>query len=191
MRVWSIQHPSFLEGLNGVYGDFYVDREHAWDEFVDAYAWMEKKLEEKVAKPHIDNITPIWLWVQYDSEKKRKPDLRRSLNGIRGQQYVLLELEVPENLILISDHHLWHYVLNNWYIPLSSRDRGKFEKSYSTIAPRSEEGQAITEKSWDRIFDMDFKNPYVTQPKKDKRLQGVVWYLKREWLVSQKLFTAR
>lgn len=199
MRVWTIQHPDFEKEINHhrQYGGLiYRQIEHAMEEpeFQQAYRWMKEQLRKRVTYPRHTRITPFWLWLQWESETKPKPDLRFSAHGRAGQPYVLVELEIPDyqQHLLISDFHLWHYVINRWYIPASEDDSNAFEEQFGTkLGLGQGERRQRVKASWERIFDMGFADSYVTDPKPKKRLQAVSWYIDPKWVRHIKPFIAR
>ena len=47
------------------------------------------------------------------------------------------------------------------------------------------------EKSWQKIFDMDFEDEYSTSKMIDKRIQACCWEIKSEEILNIQKFTAR
>lgn len=41
---------------------------------------------------------------------------------------MLIEFEIEQDSVLLSDFELWHFVLNYWYLPSSLQDIGRFEE---------------------------------------------------------------
>lgn len=74
-----------------------------------------------------------------------------------------LEIEIPQEQILLSDFDLWHYPLNYWYFPDSEEDDQRFEqrcaaKAIDFYQMKPLPDQALHEQlvaSWEKIFDLD------------------------------------
>lgn len=91
---------------------------------------------------------------------------------------MVLELEVPDNQVLLSDEELWHYVLNNWYLnPLWFNDdyveNDEFDRLFNM--PDSDK-----EKTWSRIFDVSpFDNENI---RAGKFIQATFWEIKKKYI---------
>lgn len=128
MRVWTFQDPEVFAVLqrDGVvmadpgFNVHDVDHEH----IRSSYEWIVAKMRVCLLGPH--QPWPFWGWVCAD-------DL--NMADYFGQ--VLLELEIPDSRVMVSDYTGWHHVLNRF--PLTYYD-----------------GEDIDmEVSWNRIFDVD------------------------------------
>lgn len=115
-------------------GYFIGEKEFVWEDFLDPYHWMMKKMYEKL--PNYHGEYPVWLWT-------KKPDLRYSGYNTRGTKCVLLKVEIESERVLLSDFDVWHFVLNNSFINIDSI---KDEIEYTSTE---------IEKSWDSIFDLE------------------------------------
>lgn len=99
------------------------------DHFIKPYLWMMKQMNKRLTV--YDGEYPIWLW-------SIKPDLRRKGYLNKGTKAVLLEIDISNDRVLLSDFQAWHCVLNDCTL-----------EDYS--------GEDIgMEKSWERIFDLEF-----------------------------------
>ena len=119
MLVWTHQPLSLYEKLL-VRGVIHCDPDHEefGKDYVTAYKWIAKQMEYRIGKPPKNVRYPFWAWALLDGNPIKKPDLRRSEfnnSGTVGEQ-VLIELEIPDTDVLLSDEENWHYVLNNWYL---------------------------------------------------------------------------
>lgn len=187
MKLWTIQPIETWELFNKQ-GYYHGTFEYIM-EFPEAYDWMKKQLVIKIGINK--EYYPVWAWVQ-------KPDLRTSGHLDKGKKGVLLELNVDENEVLISDFDLWHYVLNYWYLPISEEDGDKFDKkleskglSYNKQKPLPEPYNSIVEDSWQRIFDLDWVEESITGKQDNKWFQTVFWDLKIEQVKKVKEFISR
>jgi hypothetical protein len=108
--------------------------------FENAYQWM---IDQMVKRLGCQKCYSIWLWTE-------KPDLRTRLRtnwgGKIGSTYILLQVSVDDSMVLISEYHAWHCVLNNF--PLRLYEHEEVDKK----------------ESWERIFDIDALkgSPYTT-----------------------------
>ena len=82
------------------------------ENFKRAYSWMIKEMHRRIGYPRQQNSYPIWGWYRSHDFKHQRPDFRWSKNY---KNDVCIELDIPENQVLLSDFESWHFVLNNWY----------------------------------------------------------------------------
>lgn len=159
--------------------------------FFNAYDWLNKYLDKKDPKPaHVQY--PIWAWYRFDS-KEKKPDLRHSCYGYRGDKMVCIELEIPDDKVLLSDFDLWHFPLNGWFLDDCFHDgygEEEYDKNHEWFESLSkEERQELKEKSWEQIFNVErYENDWISR---GKYVQAVFWELKREYVRKVQYFTAR
>lgn len=146
MRLWSFQSLDIVEKLQNnipYVCDFKKSPFKDEEQFVEAYSWLIEKLSKRIVKPdHIDY--PVWAWYSYNGANK-KPDLRTY------QAYndsALLELEIDDSRIVLTDFVIWHDVLNN----VKSMTDEEWEISFENNIKYS---QKEIEESWDRIFHID------------------------------------
>ena len=81
-------------------------------EFVEMYNWLVLQMKKRIGDPPEGVIYPVWAWHTQRS-KRHKPDLRseRWANGYDGEKFVCLEIEVPDEQVLLSDFDLWSLIL--------------------------------------------------------------------------------
>lgn len=192
MKLWTIQPVEVYEILmrDGV---FICDSDKVGEpSFLDRYGWIIEKLNNKDSKPcHVSY--PVWAWFRFDS-KEKKPDLRHSCYGYRGDKMVCIELEVPDEKVLLSDFDLWHFVLNDWWLDTSMFKNGFTEEEYDRNQEwfkglNEEEQRLEKEKSWEMILNTDpFENDWIA---KGQYVQAVFWELKLEYVKKAQKFIAR
>lgn len=129
--------------------------------------------------PSNQNTSPIWAWAQYDGLCKKRPDLRCAGYLDRGSHGVLIEIEKEPTELLLSDFLLWHYVLNQCYLP----ERIEDDNDQANIVEK--------EQSWQRIFDLSFSAQGITEPVERKRLQATFWTIRPQEVISMQHFVAR
>jgi len=189
LRAWTLQTCPAWEQFQAT-GVLRAEPRFIDPDFLPAYDWMNEQLTRWVGPPPVGVTYPIWLWRQWEGHSK-PPDLRRNGQLPRGQCGVRLECELSSKNVLLSDFDLWHFVLNNWYLPNDEADADAFEAAYSQV-----DSEACVRKkveSWQRIFDLDWVDPtgFVTLPNVEKSIQGVVWQIKLEEVKVVRIFTAR
>lgn len=82
--------------------------------------------------------------------------------GVKELGYVEIELEIPDNRLLLSDFERFHCILNNFYCPLDDEDQEAFiEKYFGTsgsykLLPcySKEEYNKAVRDSWKNVFDV-------------------------------------
>ena len=141
---------------------------------------------------------PLWAWYQWCGVNRRKPDLRSTCHVDRGQRAARIEFEHVENGVLLSDFSLWHYVLNNWYLPETMADGEAFEAELSAHEPFPCAMGVLpgayrrrVEDSWNRIFDLDWAAEDISDPYPRKQIQATFWELRVDQIRDVKIFTGR
>jgi hypothetical protein len=165
MRVFTIQHRSVINKILKQ-GQYKTDsRFICFEHFSKHYKWMAKQAKKRIK--NWSSNRPIWVWTS-------RPDLRSWKS--EAKNLVIIELEIPDEEILLSNFELWHFVLNN--SPISSQNLNK----------------AKMMKSWEKCF--------TTRPQDLKKIekeigpisyanQGIIQKILKSQIVSYKFFTAR
>lgn len=99
----------------------YIDEE--W--FSKPYTWMMTQMSKRLK--NYNNEYPIWLWLDVSNIQ---------FCELLDEDWVLLEIELKEDEVLLSHFEAWHIVLNNDYLD----DENLMETK---------------EESWEHIFDKD------------------------------------
>jgi len=156
--------------------------------FLKAYNWLVEQMKQRIGEPTPGVTYPIWAWHLLDG-KPAKVDLRkREFNNYFGEQYALT-IEVPDNLVLLSDEENWHFVLNGWHFGDSENesDYDKEDAWFDALPP--DEKQAVKLKSWERIFDV---RPYKSEWRRSGLyVQATFWELRMEQVIKIKRFIGR
>jgi hypothetical protein len=198
LKLWSVQtieawdilkNTGVLQGKEKLIDD---------ESFLNAYKWMMNQMEQRLGKKPSENGFPMWAWYQWKDDKHRRPDLRFGGHAPKGEKQILIELEVPAELILLSDFSTWHHVLGYYYLPLNEIDANQFEKElelvnldYYKMNPLPGIYDDKMMKSWEMIFDLDYYDEYINYPKSEKMIQATMWEIKLEWVKSVKEFIGR
>jgi len=151
------------------------------------YQWMVQQMDKRLgARPAGAGSYPMWAWQLWNG--KARPDLRYHGHITPGTAGVLLKLEVPAHLVLLSDFTGWHIPLLNGYHSLSEKEDEEWER----ISPNmtANERQAAMEKSWENIFDLTRQRDTAWDGVLDS-IQAVFWRLDLDMVQSVRHFTAR
>ena len=170
--------------------------EKSW---LPAYRWMVEKMRCHIGSSPTPDCMPIWAWHQWEGSKRKKPDLRAGRHLDKGQRGVRIEFEPADADALLSDFSLWHFALNYWYLPGSEGDGKAFEEELASHGlcffdqkPLPHAGyHARIVASWDRMFDLDWSEPDVSQPRETKAIQATVWELRRDQVRCHHHFSSR
>jgi hypothetical protein len=181
MLLYTIQPIEFYEKLLTEKtlvntGEFFDD--FIRETFVRSYDWMVRQMDFRgLVKPVKEAKYPFWAWYKYSAEKA-KPDLRHAAHAPRGTKCVCLELELPDNSVLLSNFDLWHFVLNNRPI-LPDENWEQLCDEFDSFPPDKQE--MVKQKSWETIF-YDFD---------DSPIQATFWKLELQTVRDVRFFTAR
>lgn len=156
------QHVGFLVG----------NKEYVWSEFLEPYQWMMDQMSKRLH--NYDGEYPIWLWCH-------KPDLRSSGHLNRGTIGELLEVELEDQEVLLSDFMAWHIVLANSFLSLTEEEDHLYETGSLTMKK---------EESWERIFHYNDLRCFEYW-KGPSDLQGVTGKIPTERIKHLKTFKAR
>ena len=193
MRVWTIQPVDVMEEINRK--GFYVcnpdkamyisDPEVS---FKDSYDWLVKEMYKRVGSAPSGVSYPVWAWYSRDW-KHKKPDLRNAGYDTPGTRCVCIELEIPDNEVLLSDYDLWHYVLNKWWIDDSTCEE-EWDRNQDWFDSLSVDyREKLKVDSWSKIFDL---TPVNTKWMcKGRYIQATFWVLCKENIVDVRYFVCK
>lgn len=192
MRLWTIQPPEVHELIEtkGVY-HCDPDKSNFMDmvAFQKAYDWMVEQMILLVGPPPKPSIEyPIWAWHTHNW-KQQKPDLRCAGLAKAKTTQVLMEVEIPDDQVLLSDHGKWHFVLNDWWLSSaqSSEEDDELHMWLETLSPPQQ--TIVRRASWSRIFDIHpMKSDWQTW---GQYIQATFWELRKDQVISSRFFVAR
>ena len=191
MRLWTIQPVSVLNELNEK-GYFICAPEKAGNisdgSFTPAYKWMVSEMEKKVGARPSEVSYPVWAWHTTDW-KHKKPDLRRNYYAKKGETCVCLEIEVPDEEVVLSDFNCWHDILSMRYSDNSmNEEEWEKEMEWFEKLPASEK-EVEMRKSWNKIFDIaPFKNDWT---ERGRFVQATFWILHLSYVRKVQFFKGR
>lgn len=193
MRLWTIQGIEIYEQL--VKDGIAYCTKPVWgddDRFVYAYHWMAKQMRKRIGNPPIKDIEyPLWAWYQYDSAKKNKPpkspfDMTEGLSAY-------IEIEIPDNQVLLSDYSDWHVTLNqgparNWKKIWKKMDKQeKLTGRHLDFLEYPIDLRQEIEDSWDEVFDLDARGKGI-RLKRNRSIQATFWALYPENIISVEFY---
>ena len=199
MKAYTIQTVAFYEELMRD-GIAFCKREGYWcRENRFQYDWMVEQMRKRIGEPPIPEIKyPVWVWLQYNSRKDPIPPMSPKDILPGKNEAVMLELEVPDNAVLLSDLDLWIHPLNGWEIcgktesKLFDKEKAAYEKEHGKCYHLNEWSPTIQSKiiaTWERVFDLDWVDAYQAPSMRwNRSIQGTIWLLRKEWLRVAHIF---
>lgn len=109
MKLWTIQSYNWYRELRKNGSIVCNSLNECSKDFENAYKWMSHRLNEIEPQPS-NSLYPIWAWYIFDGQNKR-PDLRRAEFYYNEYPSILLEIDIPDDRVLLSDEEDWHICL--------------------------------------------------------------------------------
>lgn len=146
------------------------------------YQWMASQMIKHIGHPPDGVVFPVWAWHTMYWEHKR-PDMRRTEFRSYERPFVLLEIEVQDRDVLLSDEEGWYYVLNDWYFSDSRNEIEHKENCEMFDSLSQAEQKIVKEKSWERILAVSppFENEWE---RVGCFIQATFWELRKEYIVK-------
>lgn len=179
MKLWTRQDESVLKEIEekGTYRATKLSILNKYgscsDVYFHVYEWYTQAGAHFVEKPK-DVKYPIWL-ATGDKYK---------IGPIKGQ--ALLELEIPDDQVIIMDTAKWDYILNYWYLPVDDADAKQYKEKLSAAGVNNPTAMYMqnfhpilkreVEESWMRLFDNTIRYSDISQ--------ATVWEIRKEWIVK-------
>lgn len=159
MILWSIQPIKVYEQIQKN-GRYLVDSRLSdnFKDFKDSYSWLKEQMSIKGIK-NKNNNEIIWAWHTYNG-KHEMSDMKDIRNMFSGDNEVILEIDIPDEEVVLSDYNTWHFVLNNSWIDDSTCEE-EWEKNRSWYESLSfEEREHLKKESWQKVFDVE---PFISE----------------------------
>ncbi|MFJ7952030.1 DUF3841 domain-containing protein [Lysinibacillus sp. NPDC096418] len=175
MIVYTVQ-PEYLYKKMREQG--YLEGDKKFAMFPEAYEWMVGQMKKRIANCNMENY-PLWLW-------QRRPNRNEDALATKGERWVILKLEVPEEKILWSSFDVWHSILNDSPITYN-------EKEWDNFQERGFPKEEVI-KTWERLFDHKWLASRPTEwagDYKDDWLQGVTPRITMEQVKKVSRFIGR
>lgn len=183
MRLWTIQPYCVYELIqaNGIYRcDSSLSELLDSYEFINAYEWISKQMKNRIGNPPDGIKYPVWAWYSVNG-KHQRPDMRTTDMRV-FKKSALMEIEISDIEVLLTDFDNWHLVLNNSIyhkandIPNISFEEweAEAEKEDTYFDSLSDEEKiSYKETSWENIICSENK-PFP------KYVQATFWELKKD-----------
>ena len=128
LKLWS--HMTEEQVSQVFNGGLRADPERSLEDhpFAFSYGWMVGQMERRVSPRPEGVVLPVWAWHSFWG-RRRQPDLR--VSNFTGYDDFMVTFDIPDERVLLSDFELWHYVLNNWYLPMSQEEADSIEHEAS------------------------------------------------------------
>ena len=196
-KLWTIQDEGGWDELQSK--GVLVAREEFIDaDFKSGYDWMKRQMNERIEYHSEDNQYPIWAWYQFVNIEKKRPDLRETGFLPKGVTGYRIELEKDAKDVLLSDFELWHTPLSfKSFIGNSELEALDFKKELlqefgtDSFSALPDGVKAKIEKSWEKVFDMEFEVAYWAAPFEEKQIQATFWELNLDEIKKVDRFKAR
>lgn len=169
------------------------------DIFKHAYMYMIEQMNRHGLFNNDNNKSPIWCWYQIEGNKDYTNIDKYFYEHTIGD-YALVVLNVPEELVLLSDYDIWHYCLNCWCVATDDKDYDEYasfidehnirnqkliDEEYRNENQYRKEAYRMMIQSWTKIFDIYREdNGYLFGKNKDKTIQGCCWSLDKENIID-------
>ena len=171
MILWTTQHVKVWDILREQ-DVFYADGRRVWKVLRPSYHWLMERT----------GLKRFPIWAEYSREGiRKKPDLRRTGLMPPGCPSVLMELDVPDELVTLSRLDLWAFVIGGHYLACSEEDDNK----------HCDATQAQKEKSWENIFDLKWGDPDWYGDPNEETIQATFSVIKLRWMRKLQFFKGR
>ena len=186
MTLWTIQPISVYENLIET-GRYICDiNKSGMEDFRNAYDWLAEQMISKIGAPPEGVKYPVWAW--FKDGEKYKPDLRhaRFAYGKKGEKFVCIEIEVPNDMVVLSDFDDWHMILSDDLISFTEEEWDQLQGKYDLLS----ESDRLKMKydNWQRVFDVDFFENEWTR--RGEYIQATFWELRKDQIKGVRFFTA-
>lgn len=187
MTLWTIQPEDVYFSILKM-GQYICDPQQiGMPEFTEMYDWLAARMRERIGEPPNGVIYPVWAWHTQRS-RRQKPDLRleRWTYGCEGEKFVCLEIEVPDEQVLLSDFDLWSIILLDDLITETEEEDNEFDKIYKSLIP--DKKLEMKYENWKRVFDVTpFKNAWM---RRGSWIQATFWVIRKDMIKKVRHFTA-
>lgn len=187
MTLWTIQPEEVYKNImeKGVYRcDYNKSGMKYWQQ---QYDWLVLQMMKRIGEKPLGVEYPVWAWYQW-TEKRKKPDLRNERwgNGWKGERFVLMEIEIPDKDVLLSDFDAWSIILNNGLLSNSEAENNALEAEYYKLSEIDQ--KKMKSINWEGVFDLTkVNNEWM---RKGESIQATFWELRKEQIRNVKIFTA-
>lgn len=187
MILWTIQ-PVEVYDLIQETGVYHCDfTKSMLSDCQDQYDWLVQEMKDRIGDPPRGVSYPVWAWYMWEGDRK-KPDLRRERwgNGWKGERFVCMEIDVPEDRIVLSDFDSWSIILLHGLLSDSEEEDARLENEYNSLSEKDK--KAYRDKNWEGAFDLTYvDNDWMHR---GDSIQATFWELRKEDIRKIWFFTA-
>lgn len=187
MILWTIQPLEVYDQIQEI-GVYHCDFEKSFlNDCQDQYDWLVRQMKRRIGNPPKSVSYPVWAWYMWEGVRK-KPDLRRERwgNGWKGERFACLQIEVPEERIVLSDFDSWSIILLHGLLSDSEEEDTRLEIEYNSLTEA--EKNAYRDRNWERAFELSYvDNDWVHR---GDSIQATFWELRKEDIQKVWFFTA-
>ncbi len=181
MRLWTIQSEEVYEQISSE-GIYHCGGSGELPMFGAPYRWMAEQMAARIGPPPDGAVFPIWAWHTMYWEHRR-PDMRRMEFRRQSRPFALMEIEIPDRDVLLSDEESWHFVLGDNYF-CDAANETEFDAACRRYDSLPEAAQrAVKERSWEKIFTV-FPQTDNGWRRIGCFIQATFWELRGEQLVK-------
>lgn len=144
-------------------------------------------MKERIGKPPEGVSYPVWAWYMWEGARK-KPDLRRERwgNGWKGDRFACMEIDVPDDRVVLSDFDVWSIILLHGLIADSEEEVDRLDEEYDSLP--QEEKKKYREHNWKIAFDLTYvDNGWMHR---GDSIQATFWELRKEDIRKVWFFTS-
>lgn len=150
------------------------------------YDWLVLQMKKRIGLPPEGVSYPVWARHTWEGVRK-KPDLRRErwCNGFKGDRIACIEIDIPDDQVLLSDFDTWSIILVDGLYLMTEEEDKVIEAEYSELS--EDEKWKYKSQNWENVFDIEpFKNEWMI---KGESIQATFWELKAEQIRKVRFFT--
>jgi hypothetical protein len=158
-----------------------MENDYGWG-FCKSYEWLKEQMLKQNIFYKKNNQHLIWSYYQWYG-KKKIPDKRfSSVFEFYDEPFVMLELEVDDQRVCLSDYSAWHSVLNYWYLDdeknceqfINLDERNNY---YKNKPLKNEVMHQKLQESWLNIFNMEKCRDIYSITEDEQVIQGTFFEL--------------
>ena len=154
-------------------------------EFTEYYDWLVNQMTDRIGKPPAGVTYPVWAW--YIRHWKRgKPDLRKERWnwGPGNEEYACLEIEIPDEDVVLFDFDAWIIILNNGLLSDTEEEDKQQEVIFISLSESEQEKYRLA--NWQRAYDISpHDSDWITR---GESVQATFWELKKEQIKKVQIF---
>ena len=187
MILWTIQPEEVYELINRT-GVYRCDEEKAKvEDFCPTqYNWLADQMRRRIGPPPEGVRYPVWAYQRWDKDRL-KPDLRsiRWFWGGKSNTFYRLEIDIPDEQVLLSDYWAWSVMLNDGLLSYSEEEADELDRLYASLSPEAQKEMLFT--IWERVFNVTLTNNEWNG--QGEIVQATFWELRLEQIRKVTRFT--